>query len=156
MKIIKLMSMLLITSHAIGAQVLYETDNAKSIEQYYGHHATHANKIKNHPANTGYIKATSYQAGYVEDAYIDKLKDVSPFFLIGNDEHSIAWLNKHKADLNKINATGYLIKANNKAEYLKINKMYAGLIIPSNMDGFLKSIHINHIPFLVKDGWIEQ
>lgn len=155
---IKMLLLLCVTPSLFAAHLLYENLNARKIEglvkteknlSEYKWLTSHRSKRENRFEN-------KYTYGRVKEKKISNAINMQPFFVVGSDEYSVAWLKDNSESLRKIKAIGYLVNSKEADELQKIRKIYRGVVMPSNMDEFLEHFNIKHYPFLVNDGWIEQ
>jgi len=80
-----------------------------------------------------------------------------PFFLIGSDEKSRAWLVAHRDRLQAIGAIGMLVQAESVADLQAIAALAGGLpILPAPASDIARSLGIEHFPVLISRLGIEQ
>jgi integrating conjugative element protein (TIGR03765 family) len=80
-----------------------------------------------------------------------------PFFLIGSDEKSRAWLAGHRDRLQAIEAIGMLVQAESVADLEAITALAGGLpILPAPASDIARSLGIRHFPVLISRLGIEQ
>lgn len=80
-----------------------------------------------------------------------------PFFLIGSDEKSRAWLVTHRGRLETIGAVGMLVQADSVADLEAIAALADGLpILPAPASDIARSLGIQHFPVLISRLGIEQ
>lgn len=80
-----------------------------------------------------------------------------PFFLVGSDPRSKAWLTRNRDRLLEIQAVGMLVAAESEADIEAIAAIAAGLpILPASASDIAPSLQITHIPVLVSERGVEQ
>ena len=73
-----------------------------------------------------------------------------PFFLIGTDDVSLAWLIAHHAQLRALHAFGLVVEAPDASAYRRIAAVAEGLVIrPVNADLLAEHLALAHYPALV-------
>jgi len=79
------------------------------------------------------------------------------FFVIGDDEPSIAWLTQQKAFLKENKALGFITNVTSK-ERLEIIEKQTGWqpLLPASMQGGQATLGINHLPLMVIDQEVSQ
>jgi integrating conjugative element protein (TIGR03765 family) len=80
-----------------------------------------------------------------------------PFFLLGSDEKSRAWLVAHRGRLEAIGAVGMLVQAESVADLEAIAALAGGLpILPAPASDIARSLGIRHFPVLISRFGLEQ
>ena len=80
-----------------------------------------------------------------------------PFFLIGSDRRSRAWLSAHAGRLREIGAAGMLVQAETVEDLAAIARLGHGLpIMPASGSDIARALGIRHYPALVSREGIEQ
>jgi integrating conjugative element protein (TIGR03765 family) len=80
-----------------------------------------------------------------------------PFFLIGSDAASQDWLSHYAKRLKALHAVGFLVQADTKQDWQKMQLLAHGLpLIPTNGDIFAKRFSVKHYPLLITNNLIEQ
>ena len=80
-----------------------------------------------------------------------------PFFLIGADERSRAWLATHRERLAAIGAVGMLVQAESVGDIEAIARIADGLsILPASAADIARVLGIEHVPVLISRRGIEQ
>lgn len=80
-----------------------------------------------------------------------------PFFLIGSDPRSRAWLSAHAGRLREIGAAGMLVQAETVEDLAAIARIGRGLaIMPASGSDIARALGIRHYPILVSREGIEQ
>ena len=80
-----------------------------------------------------------------------------PFFLIGADERSRAWLAMHHDQLLAIGAVGMLVQADSVRDLEAIARLADGLpILPASATDIAKALGLQHFPVLISRRGIEQ
>ena len=80
-----------------------------------------------------------------------------PFFLIGSDDRSRAWLAQHRDRLQAIGAVGMLVQADTEADLAAIADLADGIpILPAPATDIARALGLDHIPVLVSRHGLEQ
>lgn len=80
-----------------------------------------------------------------------------PFFLIGSDDRSRAWLAQHRERLQAIGAVGMLVQADTEADLAAIADLADGIpILPAPATDIARALGLDHIPVLVSRHGLEQ
>lgn len=102
-------------------------------------------------------KTEGLSLGKVEARSIQKRDLLSPFFIIGGDEQSRAWLRKNKDRLIRLQAIGFLVEAQNLEEFERVQEEAGDLFIGRmQSNGMVQGLGVNHYPVLVTKTSIEQ
>ncbi len=82
---------------------------------------------------------------------------LQPFFLVGADAMSRAWLEAHRDRLAGLQAVGMLVHADTVADLEAIAALAQGLsILPASASDIARVLGLAHIPVLVSSRGIEQ
>jgi len=139
--------------------IMYEVEQPQDInifKQLSIIHVQEATISKPFDMNSIYIAPSKLTEGIITSEQIKELSDIQPFFVVGYGKNSIEWLQENSRKLQEIGALPYAINLKSKSEYQELKRAYQGELIVTNMDVFKKRYAINHYPFLVANGWVEQ
>lgn len=82
---------------------------------------------------------------------------LTPFFLVGDDERSIAWLRRMAPSLRERNAVGLVINVQTAEALARLRGLVAGLeLAPVSADDLAERLHLQHYPVLITSTGIEQ
>ena len=82
---------------------------------------------------------------------------IRPIFVVGSDEKSIMWINKHKEQLIKINAVGLIIEVKDIESLRNLSTIASPLPISIGKEELiLNAVNVKHYPFLLHTHGIEQ
>lgn len=82
---------------------------------------------------------------------------LQPFFLIGDDEVSHAWLRRHAASLYERNAAGLVVNVETMQELERLRALAPGLQLwPVSADDLAERLRLRHYPALITATGIEQ
>ena len=98
-------------------------------------------------------------AGYLPAPikFATPVKGGKPFFVVGNDEMSTAWIEKNKSYLLKIGAQGFATNLANKDIFLRLSALASPLPLTAMpLDEFEKVLHFSVYPVLVTSEEIAQ
>lgn len=102
-------------------------------------------------------KTEGLSLGKVETKNIQKPDLPSPFFIIGSDEQSRAWLRKNKDRFITLQAIGFLVEAKNLEEFELVQEDAGDLFVGRfQWNGMVQGLGINHYPVLITKTSIEQ
>ncbi len=80
-----------------------------------------------------------------------------PFFLVGAETRSRAWLARHRDRLESLGAVGMLVQAETVADLEAIARIANGLpVLPASASDIARSLGIRHVPVLISRRGIEQ
>ena len=89
----------------------------------------------------------------MSDSHFKEVASSYAFYVIGDDDQSIAWAKKNAAYLKQIHALGIVTNIQSE-ERLKAIEDETGLwLTTANLDGLMQTVQTNHYPFLVYKGW---
>lgn len=77
-----------------------------------------------------------------------------PFFLVGSDPDSRAWLARERKRLRALGAVGMLVQAETPADLATMAELAGGLpLLPAPADDLVRTLGLRHLPVLVtRDG----
>ncbi|MHC8308608.1 integrating conjugative element protein [Pseudomonas sp. GT1P32] len=80
-----------------------------------------------------------------------------PFFLIGEDPHSLAWLHQRAAKLQEMDAAGLAVEVADTEALTRIRAVAPGItILPVNGNDIATRLRIEHYPVLITASSLEQ
>ncbi|MGH8386124.1 MULTISPECIES: integrating conjugative element protein [Pseudomonas] len=82
---------------------------------------------------------------------------LQPFFLVGEDSQSLAWLHQRAAELQKMGAAGLAVEVANTEALARIRAAAPGItILPVNGNDIATRLQIEHYPVLITATSLEQ
>ncbi len=82
---------------------------------------------------------------------------LTPFFLVGDDERSRAWLGRRLETLRSLHAIGFVVEVTSYAALEALRQLAGGLTLtPSSGDDLAARLTLRHYPVLVTATGIEQ
>lgn len=102
---------------------------------------------------------SSFTPGTVELHVLPQQESLSapPFFVIGDDEMSMAWLIQHKDFLENLRAIGMITNVATQARVDAISQQTGWRpLVPVSMEGAESMFHVVHVPFYVSQGVVSQ
>lgn len=82
---------------------------------------------------------------------------LTPFFLVGDDERSIAWLRRMGPSLRERNAVGLVVNVQTTEALARLRSVGAGLeLAPVSADDLAERLNLQHYPALITSTGIEQ
>ncbi len=80
-----------------------------------------------------------------------------PFFLVGEDPLSLAWLRQRAAELQKIGAAGLAVEVADAQAFARIRAAAPGItVLPVNGNDIATRLQIEHYPVLITSTSLEQ
>ncbi|WP_339542913.1 integrating conjugative element protein [Pseudomonas sp. JAI120] len=80
-----------------------------------------------------------------------------PFFLIGEDPQSLAWLRQHATELQEMSAAGLAVEVTNTEALARIRASAPGItILPVNGNDIATRLRFEHYPVLITATSLEQ
>lgn len=102
------------------------------------------------------VSSSLLRPGAVTPRALD-MPGLRPFFLVGDDPHSLSWLRKNTARLRTIGAVGLAVEVADTASLERIRDAATGLIIlPVNGDDIAARLQIHHYPVLITATGLRQ
>jgi len=102
---------------------------------------------------------SSFTAGVVESHPLPHKTSFSvpAFFVIGDDEDSIAWLMNHNDFLKTLHASGMITNVATQERVDAISQQTGwGSLTPVSMEGAESLFQTTHLPFYVSEGMVSQ
>jgi integrating conjugative element protein (TIGR03765 family) len=85
------------------------------------------------------------------------LPGLPPFFLLGDDPLSLAWLTKRASELRAMGAVGLVVEVADAAALARIRGLAPGLtLLPANGDDIAARLQIQHYPVLITATALQQ
>lgn len=87
-----------------------------------------------------------------------QLKDIfnQSLFVIGDDELSKSWLNKHAKKLKSLQAIGFITNVINIQSIINLQQQYQLPLLPVNVDPLTKHLNVKYYPFIISKGELWQ
>lgn len=102
------------------------------------------------------VRSAKLTPGAVERRVIEA-PGLQPFFLIGDDEVSHAWLRRHEASLRERNAAGLVVNVETMQGLERLRSLASGLQLwPVSADDLSDRLGLSHYPVLITATGIEQ
>lgn len=102
------------------------------------------------------IHSTRLSPGPVQRRELS-LSGMQPFFLVGYDAQSLAWLERHAPALQKLGAVGLAVEVEDLDALQRIQQAGPGLTIwPVSGDDIATRLQLEHYPVLVTTTGLEQ
>ncbi len=80
-----------------------------------------------------------------------------PFFLVGEDPHSLAWLRQRATELQEMGAAGLAVEVTDTEALVRIRAAAPGItILPVNGNDIATRLQIEHYPALITSTSLEQ
>lgn len=81
----------------------------------------------------------------------------APLFIVGDDNRSLAWIQRNQAALHQLQAVGWAVNVRDKAALGRIRAAAPGLgVIPMHIDDFAARVGLKHYPALITRTAVEQ
>lgn len=107
-------------------------------------------------ANMLPVRSTKLTPGTVNRCVIEA-PGLQPFFLIGDDEASHAWLFRHAASLRERNAVGLVVNVDSMQGLTRLRALAPGIqLAPVAADDLADRLGVRHYPVLITSTGIEQ
>lgn len=143
---------LLISCQSLALTTIYDGPDSISSDRYIKlnlHQEVPKTNVIEYPAMWPGLPAKSELQAGTFDAY--KLSECqkysTPFFVIGSDELSMAWLFAHREHLKEIHAFGFATNIDTEKELKEAEIVSPINLIPSNVDALAKAIKAPAYPF---------
>lgn len=103
------------------------------------------------------IRTPEMTPGPVAARAVDAKMLDRPFFILGSDRRSQAWLASHRDRLIQLQAVGLLVQAETAADLRAIADLGVGIrIAPVPGSDLATRLGLKHYPVLISSGWVEQ
>jgi len=116
-------------------------------------------RLEQNAPKTLFPFTSSFTAGAVETHLLPQQKSLSapPFFVIGDDEDSIAWLIAHQDFLKTLHASGMITNVATQERVDAISQQTGwSPLTPVSMEGAESLLQTTHLPFYVSEGVVSQ
>lgn len=147
----------LIAFQCNGMNIAELSDNTSPI--LFKYESTKSNpikEIKSLESLINYKVETILTLGNIKNTYIEELAKVGNFMAVGCDIKNELWLAKNKEKLKSANVIPYVIACDSKNSISKLESVYGGVFIPTNLDIMKSRFGIGNYPFAVINGWVMQ
>lgn len=85
------------------------------------------------------------------------LPGLPPFFLLGDDPLSLAWLTERASELQAMSAVGLVVEVADAASLARIRALAPGLtLLPANGNDIAARLQIQHYPVLITAAALQQ
>lgn len=102
------------------------------------------------------IRSSRLSPGPVTSRALD-MPGLRPFFLVGEDPQSLAWLRQRAAELQEMGAAGLAVEVANTEALARIRAAAPGItILPVNGNDIATRLQIEHYPVLITATSLEQ
>lgn len=82
---------------------------------------------------------------------------LTPFFLVGDDPRSRAWITAHRDTLQRLGAVGFVVQVESIEALATLRALARGITLaPASADDLARRLHLTHYPALVTATGIEQ
>lgn len=143
---------LFMSHQSLALTTIYDGPDSISADKYIKlnlHQEVPKTNVIEHSAMRPGLPAKSELQAGIFDAY--KLSECqkypTPFFVIGSDELSMAWLDKHRAHLKDIHAFGFVTNIHSEKELKEAETVSPIHLIPSNVDALAQAVKAPAYPF---------
>ncbi|UYZ83091.1 integrating conjugative element protein [Entomomonas sp. E2T0] len=133
-------------------QSLNVQDNSKPIKKIPALNIKPVNEAAMLP-----IISDKLSPGKVEPRVINANGLIRPFFMIGDDDLSVAWLKERVVALEKLQAVGLVVNVKTNSSLNQLKKLAPNLmILPVSGDDIADRLALSHYPVLITATAIEQ
>ena len=102
------------------------------------------------------VSSARMSPGQVSSRPLD-LPRLPPFFLLGDDPLSLAWLSERASELQAMGAVGLVVEVADAAALARIRGLAPGLtLLPANGDDIAARLQIQHYPVLITATTLRQ
>lgn len=101
-------------------------------------------------------KSQLKEAGFDSYRLMDCQNYPVPFFVVGPDETSVAWLKLHGRHLKALHAMGFITNVETARQIEEMNEVSPVHLIPSNVDGLAEVIRAPSYPFFTNGCEVRQ
>ena len=101
------------------------------------------------------VRSTKLTPGEVEPRVIN-VPGLSPFFLVGDDPRSRAWLRTRADSLRALHAIGFVVNVESTDALTSLRQLVSGLtLVPASGDDLAQRLGLHHYPALITATGIE-
>lgn len=102
------------------------------------------------------IRSSHLSPGQITSRALN-MQGLRPFFLVGEDPHSLAWLRQRATELQEMGAAGLAIEVADTEALARIRAAAPGItILPVNGNDIATRLQIEHYPVLITATSLEQ
>lgn len=102
------------------------------------------------------VRSSHLSPGQITTRTLD-MPDLQPFFLVGEDPQSLAWLHQRATELQEIGAAGLAVEVTDTEALARIRAAAPGItILPVNGNVIASRLKIEHYPVLITATSLEQ
>ena len=102
------------------------------------------------------IRSSHLSPGQIASRALN-MPGLRPFFLVGEDPQSLAWLHQRAAELHEMGAAGLAVEVTNAEALARIQAAAPGItILPVNGNDIATRLQIEHYPVLITATSLEQ
>ncbi|MDH4564515.1 MULTISPECIES: integrating conjugative element protein [unclassified Pseudomonas] len=102
------------------------------------------------------VRSVRLSPGLVERRVIEA-PGLPPFFLVGDDAQSRAWLQQRSPHLRELNAAGLVVNVDSAEALAELRALVPGLsLAPASGDDLVDRLRLRHYPVLITSTGIEQ
>lgn len=102
------------------------------------------------------VRSSHLSPGHITSRAL-KMPGLRPFFLVGEDPQSLAWLRQHATELQEMGAVGLAVEVTNPEGLARIRAAAPGItILPVNGNDIASRLKIEHYPVLITATSLEQ
>lgn len=102
------------------------------------------------------VRSVRLSPGPVERRVIEA-PGLPPFFLVGDDAQSRAWLQQRAPHLRELNAAGLVVNVDSAEVLAELRALVPGLsLAPASADDLVERLGLHHYPVLITSTGIEQ
>lgn len=103
------------------------------------------------------IVSKKLSPGKVEPRLINANGLIRPFFMVGDDELSIAWLTARASYLTELQAVGLVVNVKQASHFNQLKRLVPTiLMLPTSGDDIADRLNLSHYPVLITATSIEQ
>ncbi|MEX5550626.1 integrating conjugative element protein [Pseudomonas pergaminensis] len=102
------------------------------------------------------IRSSHLSPGHITSRTLD-MPGLRPFFLVGDDPQSLAWLHQRATELQEMGAAGLAVEVADTEALARIRAAAPGItILPVNGNDIAIRLQIEHYPVLITATSLEQ
>ena len=152
MKTIFFILSLLMSCQSMALTTIYDGPGSILADKYVKlnlhQEKTETNDFEHLAMRPGLPAKSELQAGTFDSYTLSECQKYStPFFVIGSDELSMAWLSTHREHLKDIHAFGVVTNIHSEKELKEVETVSPIHLIPSNVDALAQVIKAPTYPF---------
>ena len=102
------------------------------------------------------VRSSHLSPGQITNRTLD-MPGLQPFFLVGEDPQSLAWLHQRATELQEMGAAGLAVEVTDIEALVRIRAAVPGItILPVNGNDIATRLQIEHFPVLITATSLEQ